>query len=103
MFGHHQHAADQLVGKRRLAGEQDDELGDVGGEDFAAEMDGPRKFVGARSHGFDHPLVGRTARELHAVPACRLDLAAADLAAQEFAAVQSHKALAAEPCNDGAV
>ena len=103
LLGHHEHPADQFVGERGFAGDQDDHLGEICREHLAAVVDCAGELGGAWGDHFDHALVGRTARHLDAVPANRLHLAPAHLAAQQPAIIDPGEAFAAVPCHYGGV
>ena len=101
-FGGEQSARDQFVGECRLAGDDDDDLVDVGGDMLLADLVGAVEQAGARPDGLDHALVIRGALDVDAVAAGDLAALAAREAGQQAAVGKLDDVLAAMGGDDAA-
>ena len=87
-FGGEQSAGDQFVGKGRFGGDDDDDLVDVGGDQFLADLIGAVEQAAARLDGLDDTLIVRCALNVDAVAAGDLAFLAAREAGQSGAVGQ---------------
>ena len=84
-FGSDDAARDQLVGKRWLGGDDDDDLRDVGGDQLLLEFVGAVEQGIARRDRIDHPNGIAAAQHADAITAGQIAFLAAREAAQRFA------------------
>ena len=101
-FGGEQGARHQFVGERRLAGDDDDDLVDIGGDVLLADFVGAVEQAGAREDGLDHPLVIRGALDVDAVATGDVAALAAREAGQQDAVGKLDDVLATMGGDDAA-
>jgi hypothetical protein len=99
-FGGHEAAGDQIVGKARLGGDDDDDLADIRGDQFLFPLVRAVKQAGTRHDLVDHALVRAAQVHLDAVAAGNFAALGTGVA-QGFAAIaQSHHVLATKRGDD---
>ena len=96
-------AIQQLFVKTRHDGQHDDDLRNVGGNQFLAELVGAVEQCGAWIDGFDHTLPFRRARDFDSIPARQRAALAARKTREHFRAGEFDQVLAAERTDDDAV